>query len=66
MKTVLINNLGFKESPTVRDATIAIQVSDEVYEKISDESAPQGILAVVKKPEFGNFTDNDLDNGAFA
>lgn len=34
MKTVLINNLGFKESPTVRDATVAIQISDEVYEKI--------------------------------
>lgn len=34
-KIVLVNNLGYLQSPFFKDATIEIEVSDEEYEKIS-------------------------------
>lgn len=40
-------------------------VTDEVYEKLSDESAPQGILAIVKKPSSEAFTEESLKEGSF-
>lgn len=40
-------------------------VTDEVYAKLSDESAPQGIFAVVKKPQAKLFTEGTLKEGAF-
>ncbi|MBQ8759504.1 MAG: RNA methyltransferase, partial [Clostridia bacterium] len=40
-------------------------VTDEVYEKLSDESAPQGILAIVKKPLSEDFTEASLKEGSF-
>lgn len=35
MKTVNINNLGLRQGPSVTDANIRIEVTDEIYEKIS-------------------------------
>ncbi len=40
-------------------------VTDEVYAKLSDESSPQGILAVIKKPEPEIFTADSLKEGGF-
>ena len=40
-------------------------VTDEVYSKLSDESAPQGIFAVVKKPQAKCFTDDAINEGGF-
>lgn len=40
-------------------------VSDEVYDKMSDESAPQGIFAVVKKPVKEKITKEALKEGSF-
>ena len=40
-------------------------VTDEVYEKLSDESAPQGILAVIKKPDTQMLSANTLKEGGF-
>ena len=40
-------------------------VTDEVYEKMTDESAPQGILAVIKKPSPETLTDESLKEGSF-
>lgn len=40
-------------------------VTDDVYEKLSDESAPQGILAIVKKPSAKNLSEESLKEGSF-
>lgn len=40
-------------------------VTDEVYSKLSDESAPQGILALVKKPIPEALTEKTLKEGSF-
>lgn len=52
MKTIEINNLGFRVGPSVKDADISIQVSDEVYKKIS--FWPTGKLWQYK-PELNDF-----------
>ena len=36
MKTVYINNLGFLEGPSIEDATIALEISDEEFAKTSN------------------------------
>lgn len=36
MNTVMVNNLGFLAGPSVRDATIEIEVSEEVFNQISN------------------------------
>jgi len=40
-------------------------VTDEVYGKLSDESAPQGVLALVKKPALEALTEKTLTEGSF-
>ncbi len=40
-------------------------VSDEVYEKITDETSPQGIFACIEKPDSVVFSDSDIKNGSF-
>lgn len=40
-------------------------VTDEVYAKLSDESAPQGIFACIEKPVCGNLSDEELTCGDF-
>lgn len=40
-------------------------VSDEVYQKLSDEASPQGIFSVIKKPSLKEFTDKELNDGGF-
>ena len=40
-------------------------VSDEVYEKMSDEISPQGVFACVRKKETGVLTDKELTEGGF-
>lgn len=42
-----------------------ILVSDEVFEKLTDESSPQGVFTVIKKPEPLNFDEDSLKNGGF-
>lgn len=41
MKTVYVNNLGYREGPSVTDATIAIEVTDEVEQQISSWKAAE-------------------------
>lgn len=45
--------------------TVFYLVTDEVYEKLSDESAPQGILALVRKPAPEDFSEDTLKEGSF-
>lgn len=40
-------------------------VSDEVYEKLSDESSPQGVFAVIKKKKFSPLSKESLKDGGF-
>ena len=40
-------------------------VSDEVYEKLSVEEAPQGIFSIIEKPSHHIFTQNELLEGGF-
>jgi len=40
-------------------------VTSEVYEKITDETSPQGIFAVIKKPSACIFNASDLKQGGF-
>ena len=40
-------------------------VTDEVYSKLTDESAPQGIYACVKKPAFNKLNSEELSSGSF-
>ena len=40
-------------------------VSDEVYEKLSEESAPQGVFAVIRKPEPAKLFDKEIKEGSF-
>lgn len=40
-------------------------VTDEVYERLTDETAPQGIFACVRKPATDTFSDGELKNGGF-
>lgn len=41
MTTVYVNNLGYLEGPAVKDATIEIEVSDEVAKKLSNWQASE-------------------------
>lgn len=45
--------------------TVLYLVTDEVYEKLSDESAPQGILALIKKPSPEIFSEKSVKEGSF-
>ena len=47
------------------ECTDCYLVSDEVYEKLSTEEAPQGIFAVIEKPSSISFSDESLSNGGF-
>ncbi len=40
-------------------------VSDEVFEKLTDEAAPQGVFAVIKKREALPFSDESIHDGGF-
>jgi len=40
-------------------------VTDEVYEKLTDETAPQGIFACIKKPVLEFFSESNLKDGGF-
>lgn len=40
-------------------------VTDEVFEKLTDESAPQGVFACVKKPHSLPFSDDSIKSGGF-
>jgi len=50
---------------TKADARENILVSDEVFDKITDEKAPQGILSVIKKPCEIHFDNKALKDGGF-
>lgn len=47
------------------DAREYVLVTDEVFEKLSDESAPQGIFSVIRKPAFLPFGEAGLNEGGF-
>lgn len=40
-------------------------VSDEVYEKISNEDSPQGVFSVIKKPCEKEFSEEEIKDGGF-
>ena len=40
-------------------------VTDEVFEKLTDETAPQGVLAVIKKPTATEFSKESIKDGGF-
>lgn len=40
-------------------------VTDEVYDKLSGESAPQGVFACCEKPASFTFTENEAADGSF-
>ena len=42
-----------------------ILVSDEVFEKLTDESSPQGVFTVIRKPTAVCFDENSLKDGGF-
>lgn len=42
-----------------------ILVSDEVFQKLTDEKAPQGTFAVIKKPYSLPFSKESIDEGGF-
>jgi TrmH family RNA methyltransferase len=42
-----------------------ILVTDDVYEKLTEETAPQGIFAVIKKPDTHTFSPDELSQGGF-
>lgn len=42
-----------------------ILVSDEVFEKLTDENAPQGVFTVIKKPESLPFSEECINDGGF-
>lgn len=42
-----------------------ILVSDEVFEKLTDEKAPQGVFAVIKKPVSSPFSMESINEGGF-
>ena len=50
------------EKASVSDIYI---VTDEVYEKLTEESAPQGIFAIAKKPDINKLDGNTFEEGAF-
>lgn len=42
-----------------------ILVTDEVFEKLTDETAPQGIFSVIKKRQHIQFSESSLADGGF-
>ena len=40
-------------------------VTDEVYSKLTEETSPQGIYAVIKKPEGHKFSEEQIKDGGF-
>ena len=56
-----------KHSGLLSKATGAelIMVTDDVFSKLTEESAPQGIFAVFKKPDAYIFTDEEIEQGGF-
>lgn len=40
-------------------------VTDEVYERLTDETSPQGIFAVIRKPDKPEFSQKELADGGF-
>lgn len=40
-------------------------VSDEVFEKLTDELSPQGIFSVIRKPDIFSFSENSINDGGF-
>ena len=47
------------------DKAELIMVTEEVFEKLTEETAPQGIFAIIKKPAPCSFSQKDLQNGGF-
>ena len=47
------------------DKAELIMVTEEVFEKLTEETAPQGIFAIIKKPAPCSFSQKDLRNGGF-
>lgn len=42
-----------------------ILVSDSCFEKLTEESSPQGVFSVIRKPEALPFSDDSIDEGSF-
>lgn len=42
-----------------------ILVTDDVFEKLTDEMAPQGIFTVIKKPKSHIFSEDSINEGGF-
>ncbi len=55
----------YEDLLTKAEAKESILVSDEVFEKLTDEKAPQGILSVIKKPCEMHFHGDALKDGGF-
>lgn len=55
----------YNETLSLLSDTSLYLVTDEVYQKLSDESAPQGILAVAEKPAEQSLTSDVIKEGGF-
>ncbi len=55
----------YEDLLTRANADECILVSDEVFEKLTDEQAPQGIVAVIRKPSSKQFDEEVLRQGGF-
>ena len=42
-----------------------VLVTDEVFEKLTDEATPQGVFAVIRKPEDFRFSQDSIKKGGF-
>ena len=60
-KTVCDRVIGFIESGEIRESAL-LCVSEQVFEKISDESSPEGVIAVAKFIESRHKTVSDVEN----
>lgn len=55
----------YKETLESAGSKEYILVSDEVFEKLTDESSPQGVFAVIRKPQTSTFDDTSIRDGGF-
>ena len=55
----------YQETLEKADAKEYILVSDEVFEKLTEESSPQGVFSVIRKHDRFSFSDESIKNGGF-